>query len=48
MAQMLDLADKDDKVSFMCYRDKRKLFKELKRNILMSGQISLGREMKAK
>lgn len=31
MAQMTNSADKDYNVAFICYREKRKLFKELKK-----------------
>lgn len=48
VVQILDLADKDCKVAFMCYRNK--LSKELKRNVIvMSEQIeSFSREMESK
>lgn len=46
VVQMLDLAGKDYNVGFTCYRNRRKLFKELKSNILMSEQMVLAEKWK--
>lgn len=49
MAQMTNSADKDYNVACMCYREKRKLFKELKKKYYFNEWTeSLGRKMEAK